>query len=159
MDNTTRLKMLRELQLKNGLKDFATHHAFVQWQAKIAPFLNFNRFYHTNWIRLSGPASVPGLSAQGHAALLSQMENIIGQAITELEYDLATKPIPSAILLTDEQGVWWFFQHCTIKTRRWVVGSLIGLIVACVTSGYLAGRNHFVRQVIELWQSQEQTQK
>jgi len=151
MDNATRLKMLRALRPKGGIESFATHRDFVEWQAKVAPLLNFNDFYHSNFIRFSGPASVPGLSSYTYDPLFSQMDNVIVQAITELEHGL-TQPAPKPTMtLTNENGMWWFFQHCTTKTRGWILATIIALVGGALSVGYFAGHSGVVSQIIEAW--------
>jgi hypothetical protein len=53
--------------------------------------------------------------------------------------------------LTDEQGLWWFFQHCTTKTRGRIIASIVAGLVLIVPASYLAGRIKFIGQVVDLW--------
>jgi hypothetical protein len=74
-----------------------------------------------------------------------------------VEHDLEHGLIPAKpsgdqdIVLTDEHGLWWFFHHCTTKTRGWLITKAFVVIGALIVAAYFAGRNHFISQVIDLW--------
>ncbi len=87
MDNVTRLEMLRCLCPKRGAEALQTYRDVVEWQATVAPLLDFDRFYYSNFVRLGRVISTPGLSSQSYDPAFRQMESIIGQAITDLEGD------------------------------------------------------------------------
>ena len=82
-------------------------------------------------------------------AHIAQLLGIAESAAHDLEHDL-TPAHPSddgVVTLTDEHGPWWFFQHCTSKTRTWLVAAALTLLSAA----YFAGRNDFLSQLVELW--------
>jgi hypothetical protein len=142
MEDSVRLKMLKEHYPKNGINTFPKHSDFVEWQAKVAPLLNFNDLYYENWVKLSRAASTPGLSSYTFKPLFSQMDNIILQATAELEYGLTKKPELTAFVLTEEHNVLWFWSHCTWRVR-WLIG---GVLFAAFALGFTVGRiNFFVK--------------
>jgi hypothetical protein len=142
MNNATRLKLLAELRPKNGIEGFAKHRDFVEWQAKIAPLLNFNEFYYKNWINLSGPPSVPGLSSYTYDPLFSQMDNIIVQAITDLEHGLSQAPTTdraaARIVNADRRGAVGWQKVTAILCLLTIVGISYRLYVASSTRHRLA---------------------
>jgi hypothetical protein len=101
------------------------------------------------------------LSREGFSSIMyesceGRLDVLMGQAITELEYGLTPPEPPQPGLvptpgLTNEQGVWWFMQHCTTKTRCWIIASATTILGGVATAVYFAGRNHFISQVIDLW--------
>ena len=124
--------------------------------AAITPLLNFNAIYHSNALQAADLLSRPGLSSNAYDQAEAQLDVLIGQAVTELERNLTTPPPPQPGLvptsaLTDEHGLWWFTRHCTIKTRLWMFGSAVAILLTVTTAAYCAGRNQFISQVIDLW--------
>ncbi len=122
----------------------------------IVPLLNFNDVYHSNALQFADILSQEGFSSNMYESCEGRLDVLMGQAITELEHDLTPPPPPQPGLvptpdLTNEQGVWWFIQHCTTKTRCWIIASAITILGAVATAAYFAGRNHFINQVIDLW--------
>lgn len=152
MTDIERLEMLRELRSKNSLNCFKTHEEFVEWQGKVAPLLNFNQFYYNNFVRLSSTASIPKLSSYTYRPLFSQMQNLIIQAITELEYEL-TPPSPTQSsqtqttnLLSSDHNLLWYCCSASLHTRR----ELILFVLAIFSIGFLCGRNTFLRELYNL---------
>lgn len=91
-----------------------------------------------------------------HSNHNAHIAQLLGVA-KSVDHDLKHGSIPSApsdghaITLTDEYGLWWFFQHCTTKTRAWLITTLFIFLSTVATAAYLAGRSHFISQVIDLW--------
>ena len=86
-------------------------------------------------------------------AHIAQLLGVAKSAVHDLEQGLVP-PEPSdnhAVILTDEHGLWWFFQHCTTKTRGWLITTAFVILSAAVTAAYFAGRSHFISQVVDLW--------
>jgi hypothetical protein len=153
MDTSHRLQELKALRRSRITKDgFKSREEFTEWQARVAPLLNFNAFYYDNFIQFSSKVQLSGLSSGMYDYLLSQLDSLMAQAITELELDLTPKPPPSpALHLTEEHGLFWFFKSCTTKTRGWLVAAFITI----VTCAYLAGHNTFITQVVDLWRKSQ----
>lgn len=124
--------------------------------AAITPLLNFNEFYYSNAVRATDLLSRPGLSSNAYEQAEAQLDVLIGQAVTELERNL-TPPLPPqpglvpTSALTDEHGLWWFTQHCTGKTRLWLISCAVAILVSVATASYWAARNDFLSKVIDLW--------
>lgn len=153
MDNSGRLKMLKELRRPNMANEtWKSHEQFGEWQAKVAPLLNFNSAYHRNFQELASKTLIRGLSSDMYVNLLSQLDSIVAQAITELEHDLTPKPDPKQVavpILTEEHGVWWFFWHCKSATRL----KFLGLLGTVFLLGLALGSNRFFMQLYNLVRS------
>jgi len=124
----------------------------------IVPLLNFNDVYHINAQQFADIMSQEGFTSSMYERCEGRLDVIMGQAITELEQNLTPAPPPPPGLvstpnLTNEQGIWWFIQHCTVKTRCWIGSATLVILGAAMAAGYFAGRNHFISQVIELWRN------
>ena len=121
-------------------------------------------------VTLDNVSALTGLNAQQFADILSRdgftssmyescearLDVLMAQAINELEHNLTPPELPQPGLvpgrhLTNEQGLWWFFQHCTTKTRWWMIVSIVTVLLAVITAAYFAGRNQFINQVVDLW--------
>jgi hypothetical protein len=84
MDNVTRLQMLECLRPKRGAEALQTHRDVIEWQATVAPFLEFDEVYYRKFIQLSDIISTPGLSSDSYDPAFRRMESIMIQAITDL---------------------------------------------------------------------------
>jgi hypothetical protein len=148
------LRRLRGIVQNDGLRVDVRERCNIL--GEIVPLLNFNDTYHINAQQFADYLSRGGLSASMYGSCESRLDVIMGQAIAELELNLTPAPPPQPGLvptssLTNEQGLWWFSQHCTTKTRWWKIVSAAIVFGAVITSAYFAGRNHFINQVIDLW--------
>jgi len=85
MDHATRLQMLQCLLPKRGAEALQTHRDVIEWQATVAPLLDFNEVYYRKFTKLGDVISTPGLSSHTYDPAFRKMENIIVLAITELE--------------------------------------------------------------------------
>jgi len=157
MTNAQRAAELK--QLRTEVQDGALRtdlRARRDLLGRIVPLMNFNGVYHSNALQFADIISQEGFSSSMYESCEGRLDVLMGQAVTELEHDLTPPPPPQPGLvptasLTDQQGLWWFIQHCTSKTRWWMIVSAATVIVAIITAAYFAGRNHFINQVIDLW--------
>ena len=148
------LKRLRGIVQANGLRVDSRERRKIL--GEIVPLLNFNDTYHINAQQFADILSRDGLSSSMYESCEGRLDVIMGQAITELEQNLTPPPPPPPGLvptpnLTDEHGLWWFVQHCTVKTRRWMIISAVVILGIIIPASYFAGHNHFINQFIELW--------
>ena len=86
-------------------------------------------------------------------AHIAQLLGLAKSTAHDLDHDLIPQePLDGrTVTLTDEHGLWWFFQHCTTKTRGWIITTAFAILSAAVLVAYLAGRSHFITQVFDLW--------
>lgn len=148
------LKRLRGIVHAYGLRVESRERRNIL--AQIVPLLNFNDTYHINAQQFADILSRDGLSSSMYDSCEGRLDVIMGQAITELEQNLTPQPPPPPGLvptpnLTNEQGLWWFFQHCTVKTRLWMIISAFVILGTIIPASYFAGHNRFISQVIDLW--------
>jgi hypothetical protein len=157
MTNAERASELKRLHPELGGKDFRTNiRARREILGQIVPLLNFNDVYHANALQFADILSRAGFSNSVYESSEGRLSVLMAQAITVLEHDLTPPAPPQPGLvpsphLTNEQGLWWFFQHCTTKTRWWMIISTVTVLVAVITAAYFAGRNQFINQVVDLW--------
>jgi hypothetical protein len=157
MTNVARAAELTRFRGCLGSNTFRTNLRFRQETlGQIVPLLNFNNVYHTNALQFADILSREGFSSGMYESCEGRLSVLVEQAINELRYDLTPPDPPQPGLvptphLTNEQGLWWFFQHCTVKTRWWMIVTTAIALGAAITSAYFAGRNHFINQVIDLW--------
>ena len=85
MDNLARLQMLECLRPKRGAEALQTHRDVVEWQATVAPLLDFDDGYYHQFVRLGNVISSPGLSSDQYDPAFRQMDNIILLAISDLQ--------------------------------------------------------------------------
>lgn len=157
MTNAERASELKQLRAQLGGEDFRmnirTRRGIL---GRIVPLLNFDSVYHANSQQFADILSQEGFMSGTYESAEARLDVLMAQAITELENDLTPPAPPQPGLvptpyLTSDQGLWWFFQHCTPKTRWWMIVSAAIVLGAVITSAYFAGRNHFISQVIDLW--------
>ena len=145
--------MLKELRRPNMANEsWKSHEEFAEWQAKVTPLLNFNSIYHRSFQEIASKTLIRGLSSDMYVNLLSQLDSIVAQAITELEHDLAPKPVSKQVavpMLTEEHGLWWFFLHCKSGTRL----KFLGLLGSIFLLGLALGSNKFFMQLYNLVKS------
>ncbi len=117
--------------------------------SEIVSLLNYNPVLHSHAVTAADILSQPHFSNNLYERLEGRIDLIVGEAIAELEKGLTQPKSPrqDRFKLTDEHGAWWFVMNCTTKTRAMIISA----VLAILTAGYLAGRNHFINQVIELW--------
>ena len=153
MTPSQRLDALKRLRVPIRSDTWQTIEERRAWLAQIVPLLNFNSIYYTNALPAADILGRPGFSSNMYDQRAAQLESLIGQAITELEHGLTPTESPKEreIALTDEHGLWWFFQHCTTKTRGWMISIAAVILGGAVTAAYFAGRSHFISQAIDLW--------
>ena len=84
MDNATRLQMLECLRPKRGGEALQTHRDVMEWQASVAPLLEFDKVYYRKFVRLGAVISTAGLASDSYDPAFRQMENIMIQAISDL---------------------------------------------------------------------------
>jgi hypothetical protein len=89
MTKEERLNRLRSLRKPNILNAFSSREEFVDWQAEVAPLLNFHQLYHSNFVAAADIASHPNLSSRTINPSLARLDMLMKQAITELEHDLS----------------------------------------------------------------------
>lgn len=125
----------------------------LRWLGQAVPLLNFSPTLHENAVVAADILARPGFSSSAYNQAEGRMLLLVRQGITELEHGL-TPPEPEneqTVTLTDEHGLWWFLQHCTTKTRGWLITKVFVILGAVATAAYFAGRSHFISQVIDLW--------
>jgi hypothetical protein len=145
MENSDRLKALKELRRPNVDVGFKTSQDFTEWQGRIAPFLNFSENYHRRFMDVAGKTfDVSGLPARRR--FYRQLDSIIAQAITELERGLTPK---REVQLTDEHGLWWFLTHGKSKVQL----RFLGLLLSAFLIGLGFGSNHFFMSLYNLVKS------
>jgi hypothetical protein len=144
--------LLKHLQEQNRLSKqrFPSHADFVEWASCTAPFLKYNPQLYAAFSDSQAILNNPNLSSVTVVPHFNNLKSLLAEAITELEHDL-TFPSPAPeIVLTDEHGLWWFFQHCTTKIRGWLVTKTIMVFCFVVVTAYLAGQNNFISELIAL---------
>jgi hypothetical protein len=84
MDAAARLQMLECLRPARRTEALQTHRDVVEWQATVAPLLDFDETYYRRFVRLGQVISTPGLSSDAYDPALREMESIIFEALTDL---------------------------------------------------------------------------
>jgi hypothetical protein len=157
MTNAERASELKRLRAQLGGGDFRMNiRARRDILGRIVPLMNFNDTYHVNAQQFADILCGGRFTNSMYESCEARLDVLMAQAINELEHNLTPPDPPQPGLvptphLTNEQGLWWFFQHCTVKTRWWIIVSAATILVAVITASYFAGRNHFINQVIDLW--------
>ena len=85
---------------------------------------------HSNAMEAADILAQPNFSSDMYERMEGRILLLLRQGITELEHGL-TPPEPvsdNAITLTDEHGVWWFFWHCSSKTRTWLIMTAVSIL-------------------------------
>ena len=127
MTNAERASELKQLRAQLAGEDFRmdirTRRDIL---GRIVPLLNFNGVYHINAQQFADILSRDGFTSSMYESCEARLDVIVAQAINELEHNLTPPEPPQPGLvpgphLTNEQGLWWFFQHCTTKTRWWMI--------------------------------------
>ena len=84
MTKEERLARLKALRKPKILEAFSTREEFVDWQAEVAPLLNFNQLYYSNFVAAADVASHPNLSSYTINPSLARLDMLMKQAIAEL---------------------------------------------------------------------------
>lgn len=149
MKTDKRLSELRALRRPRMAEEgFPTREDFVNWLGRVGPLLNFSDSYYNAFQQAVPEIQVRGLSTARYEHLLSHIDSIIAQAITELEFGITPK---KDIVLDDKHGVWWFFSNCSAKTRLWIISVSFIIISTIASACYFAGRSDFLNQVFDAW--------
>jgi hypothetical protein len=85
MDSMSRLQMLECLRPRRRAEALQTHRDVIEWQAAVAPLLDFDDVYHRSFARLGEIISTPGLSSDAYEPAFRGMESIMMQAIDDLQ--------------------------------------------------------------------------
>src|SRR5438128_1592448 len=147
MTRKERLTALKELRKPNILEAFSTREEFVDWQARVAPLLNFNSLYHSNFVAAADIAAHPNLSSYTINPSLARLDMLMKQPITELEHDLSgaeqTKVPPRDSSELD------FADICRrLRWRQWI--TLVTTAALIFLAGFLAGRFKFFQNLYDL---------
>ena len=125
----------------------------LRWLGQVVPLLSFSPTLHGNAMVTADILARPGFSSSAYEQAEGRILLLVRQGIMELEHGL-TSPEPKSnqtIILTDEHGLWWFFQHCTTKTRGWLITIALAILSTVAAAAYFAGRSHFISQIVDLW--------
>jgi len=77
---------LQKLNNHNGLKNgFKSQDECIQWSNMVAPLLQFNSQYYSNFVASSHRINIKGISADLATSLLNTMKSQIQMAIEELK--------------------------------------------------------------------------
>ena len=122
----------------------------------ILPLLNFNEVYYSNAMPVVDILGRPGLSSSRYNHAFAQIDSIVSQAINELECGVtpapaSTSPLVPTAKLTDEQGLLWFWHHCSLRVRWWLVAKAVGVAGVIFAVGFGLGRTNFFVQLWQLW--------
>lgn len=79
-----------ETLFNQSQKQFKTQEGCIQWSNKVAPLLQFNNQYYSNFLASSHRINIKGISANLGTTLLNTMKSQIEMAIEELKNDLKT---------------------------------------------------------------------
>lgn len=71
-------------------KQFKTRDACIQWSNMVAPLLQFNNQYYSNFLASSHQINIKGLSGTLATSLINIMKSQLEMAIEELKNDLKT---------------------------------------------------------------------
>ncbi len=125
----------------------------LRWLGQAVPLLSFSPTLHGKALDAADVLARRGFSSSTYEQMEGRVLLLVRQGITELEHGLTPSEAPdeSTVTLTDEHGAWWFFQHCTTKTRGWLITALFVVLSAVAAAAYFVGRNHFISQVVDLW--------
>ena len=155
MKQPERLSALKELvaEHEHNRNVLRVTESRLRWLGKVVPLLNFNPTLYDNAMTTADLFARPGFSQKKYELLESRILLLARQGVTELEHDLtpAESEVETGIHLTDEQGIWWFFQNCTTKTRTWIIATTAIIFGVVISTAYFAGHSHFLSEFIDLW--------
>lgn len=155
MTSSERLAAIKELVEEHGRNRNVLRlmESRLRWLGQAVPLLSFSPTLYQNALAAADILARPNFSSSMYEQMEGRMLLLMRQGITELEHGLTVQEPASEqkISLTDEQGLWWFFQNCTTKTRLWLVATVFAILCVVASAAYLAGRSHFISQVIDLW--------
>ena len=120
-----RRERLRDVALTSGFKERS------DLLAGIIPLLNFDETYHLNGMRAADLLAQPGHTQSAYQNAAARLDTLIAQAVISLEHGLtpiAPPPQRSPQALDDEQGLLWFWTHCTWRVRWYVVTALVTVL-------------------------------
>ena len=156
MTNDERLAELRRQRDFLRTREFRTIQGRRDTLAVVVPLLNFNETYYANVMPAADILGRPGLSNNLYEHAFAQVDSLVGQAITELEHGLTPASSPVGLVptatLSDENGLLWFWHHCSWKVKWWLIAK--GIVMACflLAAGFALGRINFFVEVWKLWQ-------
>lgn len=119
----------------------------MEWQAQVAPLLNFNQLYHSNFVASADIAAHPGLSSHTINPSLARLDVLMKQAITELEHDLTiSEEIAERVPNREELD---FADICRrLRWSQWV--GLLASAVGIFLVGFITGRLRFFQNLYDL---------
>jgi hypothetical protein len=146
MTREQRLARLKELLKPDILNVFHSRAELVDWQARVAPLLNFNDLYYSNFVAAADVATHPNLSSYTINPMLARLDMLMRQAITELEHDLTrteeSRQMPNQSDLD-------LAEICRrLRWKQWL--ALAGTAVAIFLGGFFAGRFEFFQKLYDL---------
>jgi hypothetical protein len=146
MTREERLERLKALRKPDILSAFENRAAFVDWQAQVAPLLNFNDLYYSNFVAAADIATHPNLSSYTVNPMLARLDMLMKQAITELEHDLTRTDKPHEMPNQSELD---FAEICRrLRWKQWL--ALAGTALAIFLGGFFTGRFQFFQKLYDL---------
>jgi hypothetical protein len=147
MTKEERRARLKALQKPKILQAFSTREEFVDWQAQVAPLLNFNQFYYSNFVAAADIAAHPSLSSHTINPNLARLDMLMKQAITELEHDLTL--VEETLAESPNATDFDFAEICRrLRWKQWV--TVAGTIAGVFLAGFFAGRFSFFQNLYDL---------
>jgi hypothetical protein len=147
MTREERLAELKALRKSDILEAFKNRAEFADWQAQVAPLLNFNQFYYSNFVAAADVATDPNLSSYTINPMLARLDTLMKQAITELEHDLTLVEESSTQVANGSDLD--FAEICRrLRWKQWL--TLGGGAIAIFLAGFFAGRFKFFQNLYDL---------
>jgi hypothetical protein len=147
MTNEERLAALKKLRKRNILEAFSTRDEFVDWQAQVAPLLNFNSLYHSNFVAAADIAARPSLSSYTINPSLARLDVLMKQAITELEHNLTV--VEKTVESVTNPSELDFADICRrLRWKQWL--TVATGVTGTFLIGFVAGRFRFFQNLFDL---------
>jgi hypothetical protein len=147
MTNDQRLAALKKLRKPNILEAFSTRDEFVDWQARVAPLLNFNSLYHSNFVAAADIAEHPSLSSSTINPSLARLDVLMKQAITELEHNLTV--VEKTVESVTNPSELDFADICRrLRWKQWL--TVATGVTGTFLIGFVAGRFRFFQNLFDL---------